>query len=190
MARIDSLAAGRNVHRQGHYAGVVSRLVGLGVDLGVLWGIYVLGYYAVTLLVEIITGKSVTTSSHHRGLELVIVLVWGLLYFSYQWTLNGRTIGMALVGVRVVRTDGRDIARRQAIIRTLVLGISLVFFIIALLTALIQRQRRSLPDLAAGTVVVYSWDARAARLRWLAKTEGEPAATPTPIAPPEPKELH
>ena len=34
---------------------------------------------------------------------------------------------------------------------------------------LVNRQRRALHDLIAGTAVVYSWNARAARLRFLAK---------------------
>jgi hypothetical protein len=42
-----------------------------------------------------------------------------------------------------------------------------------------QRDRRALNDYIAGTAVVYDWDARAARLRWIARKEG-PAGTATP----------
>ena len=38
-----------------------------------------------------------------------------------------------------------------------------------------QRRHRALYDLIAGTVVVYAWDARAARLRFLAR-QAEPIA--------------
>ena len=45
-----------------------------------------------------------------------------------------------------------------------------------------QREHRALNDLIAGTTVVYAWDARAARLRYLAR-QAEPvvarAAAPT-----------
>jgi len=37
---------------------------------------------------------------------------------------------------------------------------------------LVQRERRALHDLIAGTAVVYAWDARAARLRFLARNSG------------------
>ena len=37
-----------------------------------------------------------------------------------------------------------------------------------------QRDRRALNDFIAGTAVVYDWDARAARLRWIARKEGQP----------------
>jgi uncharacterized RDD family membrane protein YckC len=36
---------------------------------------------------------------------------------------------------------------------------------------LVQREHRALHDLIAGTAVIYSWDARAARLRFLARRE-------------------
>ncbi len=34
---------------------------------------------------------------------------------------------------------------------------------------LVQREHRALHDLIAGTAVIYAWDARAARLRFLAR---------------------
>jgi type VI protein secretion system component VasF len=44
---------------------------------------------------------------------------------------------------------------------------------------LVQRERRALHDLIAGSAVVYAWDARAARLRFLAREPG-PAARRAP----------
>ena len=38
-----------------------------------------------------------------------------------------------------------------------------------------QRERRALHDLIAGTAVIYEWDARAARLRFLAREAEKPA---------------
>ena len=35
-------------------------------------------------------------------------------------------------------------------------------------------------DFIAGTAVVYDWDARAARLRWIARTEGPHAGAAPP----------
>jgi len=185
---IASLAAGRNVHRQGHYAGAVSRLVALGVDIGALWGLYVLGFYGVALAVEIFTGKSIN-SLHHRGIDSIILVAWGFLYFTYQWALNGKTIGMALLGVQVVSKNGSAINVRQAAIRTVVLPFSIAIFGIGLFIGVVQRERRTLQDLAAGTVVVYSWDARAARLRWLAKSEKTAGPGVAAIETPEAKEL-
>jgi hypothetical protein len=48
----------------------------------------------------------------------------------------------------------------------------------------VQRERRALHDIIAGTAVIYEWDARAARLRFLAREAETPAppATASPLA--------
>jgi hypothetical protein len=46
----------------------------------------------------------------------------------------------------------------------------------------VQREHRALHDLIAGTAVIYSWDARAARLRFLAR-EAQVGALPAPASP-------
>jgi hypothetical protein len=57
-------------------------------------------------------------------------------------------------------------------LRTIGLGLTLLTLGIGFLGIVYQRERRALDDFVAGTAVVYSWDARAARLRWMARTEG------------------
>jgi uncharacterized RDD family membrane protein YckC len=153
--------------RQGHYAGAVSRMAAFAADVGAAWGLYTLGAAAVSFAAQLTTGKSLTIS-RHQLLGAIVLGVWGFFYFSYQWALGGRTIGMSLLGLRVVQADGRPITARQAMIRTLTLPLSIAFAGIGLALILVQRERRALHDLLAGTAVVYGWDARAARLRWLA----------------------
>ncbi|HEX3947210.1 MAG TPA: RDD family protein, partial [Acidimicrobiales bacterium] len=152
--------------RQGHYAGAVSRLVAFAVDLAAVWAIYTLGAGAVSLASQLITGHPLTLS-RHQTVGLVILLCWGFVYFAYQWSLNGKTIGMALFGLQVVRVDGSPLSAQQAMLRTLLLPFSFALAGIGVLMILVQRERRALHDLLARTAVVYSWDARAARLRWL-----------------------
>jgi uncharacterized RDD family membrane protein YckC len=104
------------------------------------------------------------------------LVLWEFLYFAYPWSVSGRTIGMALFGLQVVSVQGTPIGARAAILRTLVLPISFIVFGIGFLGVVFQRERRAWQDLAAGTVVVYSWDARAAHLRWMARQEPTPKA--------------
>jgi len=101
-------------------------------------------------------------------------VIWEFVYFAYQWTLGGKTIGMAVLGIRVVRADGAPIGWRQAVVRTLALPLSFLLLGLGFLGILTNRDRHALHDRIAGTAVVYSWDARAARLRWLAKQESAP----------------
>jgi uncharacterized RDD family membrane protein YckC len=76
---------------------------------------------------------------------------------------------MALLGVRVVSADGAAATVRQAVIRTLAFPLSFLLLGLGFLGILLQHDRRALHDLIAGTAVIYSWDARAARLRFLAR---------------------
>ncbi|MGA2835094.1 MAG: RDD family protein [Acidimicrobiales bacterium] len=160
--------------RQGNYAGGVTRLVAFAIDVGASWGIFTLALAGINFATQLVTGKQLALDSR-QILTLVALVIWEFVYFAYQWTLGGKTIGMALLGIRVVRTDGEPIGAHQAVIRTLTLPLSFLLFGLGFLGILLNRDRHALHDRCAHTVVVYSWDARAARLRWLAKQD-----TPVP----------
>ena len=89
---------------------------------------------------------------------------------------------MAILGLQVVNAQGGPIAGRRAVLRTVGLGITLFLTLgIGFLGIVFQRERRALNDFIAGTAVVYDWDARAARLRWIARKDGtHPGAAPAP----------
>ena len=166
------------VGRQGNYAGAVTRLVAFAADVGASWGIFTLSVAAVTFAIQLVTGRTVDLT-HGRVtslLTLFALVVWEFVYFAYQWSLSGRTVGMALLGIRVVGVEGGAITGRQAVVRTVTLPFSFLFFGLGFLGILLNRDRHAWHDRFARTVVVYSWDARAARLRWLAKQE---PATPS-----------
>ena len=156
--------------RQGHYAGAVSRLVAFAADVGASWGLFTLGAAALTFTIQLVSGATFTLG-HYQIASLVSAVVWEFVYFAYQWTLAGKTIGMALLGIRVVKTDGAAIGARQAVIRTLTLPLSFLALGLGFLGILTNRDRHAWHDRLAGTSVVYSWDARAARLRWLARQD-------------------
>jgi uncharacterized RDD family membrane protein YckC len=159
------------IGRQGHYAGAVSRLAAFAADVGVLWGLYLLWQLLLDAVVKLITGHTYTLTSH-QVLALVLLVAWLFFYFAYQWAVSGKTLGMAIFGVQVVTVDGGPIAVRQAILRTLGLALCFLTLGIGFLGIIYQHERRALDDFVAKTAVVYDWDARAARLRWLARREG------------------
>jgi uncharacterized RDD family membrane protein YckC len=159
--------------RQGHYAGGVTRLVAFAADVGASWGAFTVALAGITFAIHLVTG---TTINPGRGtisglIVLFSFVIWEFVYFAYQWSLSGKTIGMALLGIRVVGTGGEPITGRQAVIRTLTLPLSFLLFGLGFIGILLNKDRHALHDRLARTVVVYSWDARAARLRWLAKQE-------------------
>ena len=118
-------------------------------------------------------GRSLTGTdiSWNKGDIWVITAyaVWAFLYFAYSWAAGGRTAGMALFGVRVVRDDGGDASGRRAVVRTLALPLSFLFLGLGFADIVLGDRRRALHDVIAGTAVIYSWDARAARLRFLSR---------------------
>jgi len=156
--------------RQGHYAGAVSRLVAFGADVGISWGLYLLGLAALSFTVSLATGRSFSLDKY-QFVALGVLVLWEFAYFAYQWSLGGKTLGMAVLGIRVVAADGSSLTIRQAVVRTIVLPLSILAVGLGFLGVLVNRERRGWHDRIAGTAVVYSWDARAARLRWLAKQD-------------------
>ncbi len=154
---------------QGKYAGFASRFSAFAVDVGISVGAFMLALAAISFAARVLTGQDITW---HKGDSWVIIAyaVWAFVYFAYSWAASGRTAGMALFGVRVVRDDGTEVSGRQAGVRTLALPLSFLFLGLGFTGILLGDRRRALHDVIAGTAVVYSWDARAARLRFLSRS--------------------
>jgi uncharacterized RDD family membrane protein YckC len=173
----------RSVTAQGNYAGAVSRFLAYVIDLFASTAVFSLALAAISYAVKIVTGKEV---SWNRQDILVVVLyvAWEFFYFGYSWAVSGRTLGMAVLGVRVVRADGATAEPRRGVVRALVFPLSFLLLGLGFLGILVQRERRALHDLIAGTAVVYEWDARAAQLRFLAREaeKAAPAAGASPLA--------
>jgi len=166
---------------QGRYAGFASRFAALVADMVVLTGIFMLVLAAINFAASILTGKSIDFNRSDTWV-VIAYLAWGFIYFAHFWGLNGRTAGGALFGLQVLTDDGSDVSGRRAIGRTLAFPLSFLILGLGFLGILLGDQRRALHDVIAGTVVVYSWDARAARLRFLSRSSspGTRPARPDP----------
>ena len=150
----------------GHYAGPVSRTLAIGIDAAIATGVYTLSYAGLQLLLEAFFGSGFD----HTGGDLSGVVaattfsLWGFLYFFVSLAVAGRTIGMSLVGVRVLRTAGSAVTVGGAFVRTLVFPLSLLFFGLGLVPIVLGARHRAMHDAIAGTVVVYDWGSRTAQL--------------------------
>jgi uncharacterized RDD family membrane protein YckC len=176
------------VSAQGNYAGSVSRFLAFVIDAAVSTGLFALGLAATSFGVQVVTGHSVTWSRSNIVVA-IIYAGWEFFYFGYSWAASGKTFGMAVLGVRVVRADGAIADPWRGAVRALAFPLSFLLFGLGFLGILVQREHRALHDLIAGTAVVYAWDARAARLRFLAReagagTPGAAPGTPTTPSPP------
>ena len=158
----------RDIGLQGHYAGIVTRLASFLVDAFTVVVVYALAGQVFEFLVSSVAGDEFTFRDHPVVASTALV-VWAFLYFAYPLAVSGRTFGMALFGLRAVRRDGGDLDTRHAVIRVIAFPLSFLLLGFGFLLILLRRDRRALQDLIAKTAIVYSWDARAARLRFLAK---------------------
>ena len=170
----------RGVTRQGHYAGAISRLVAFTADIWIAWGTLLLIVAGINAAVGLITGKTVHLANV-QATGFIVVAIWYPLYFIYQWSLSGKTLGMALFGLRVVTAEGAAITGKQAVVRALMLPVSIACFALGLVGIVLRTDHRAWHDRAARTCVVYDWDARAARLRWLAR-KNEPGTVDLPAS--------
>jgi uncharacterized RDD family membrane protein YckC len=176
------------VSYQGHYAGSVSRFTAYVIDLVVSSAVFSLALAAISYGVRVVTGHSISWNRSDAVVG-VLYVVWQFVYFGYSWAVSGRTFGMATLGIRVVDADGTAIEPRRGVIRALVFPLSFLLFGLGFLGILVQREHRALHDLIAGTAVIYAWDARAARLRFLAREaelapgNGVPPTADTPAPP-------
>ena len=132
------------------YAGLVSRTLAYLID---------------TLTVAVLTGAgvavlgmvaSVVGAGARNLAELIVssylVFLPTLLavYCALFWSLAGRTPGMAVLGVRVVRSDGRPVRWFAALVRAVLLA----YFPIGALWLIVDRRHQGLPDKIAMTTVV------------------------------------
>jgi uncharacterized RDD family membrane protein YckC len=164
------VAPDRDLGLQGHYAGAMTRLAAFAIDVLAVGTLFAAGAGVSEYILSAIIGSDV----HLRDAPIVasiLLTAWWFLYSAYPLAQGGRTVGMAVVGLRVVRVEGNYLGPWQAVVRVLVFPLSFLLFGFGFLLILLRSDRRALHDLIARSAVVYAWDARAARLRFLAKRD-------------------
>lgn len=165
-ARSSRSPALNQVSLQGHCAGFASRFLTFVVDEIAANGVFALVLAAISFMASVLTGNSIQWNRNALWLTLLFA-AWQFVYFAYSWGASGKTFGMAVFGIRVVRNDGTSASWPEAVVRTLAFPLSFLALGLGFLGILLGGQRRALHDVIAGTAVVYSWDARASRLRFL-----------------------
>jgi uncharacterized RDD family membrane protein YckC len=155
---------------RGHYAGFASRFIGFIFDCVVSYGVFLIALGAISFTASVLTGSSIHWSRDNLWVVLAF-FAWEFVYYAYFWTSSGKTPGMFLLGVQVVGDDGSSVGGKRGLVRTLAFPLSFIILGLGFLGILLDRDRRALHDVIAGTAVVYCWDAREARLRSLARQE-------------------
>ncbi|MGZ4617414.1 MAG: RDD family protein [Frankiaceae bacterium] len=86
---------------------------------------------------------------------IVLVGIWVGYPVAAETSWNGRTLGKAAMGVRVVRDDGGPVRFRHALVRALIwFLVEMPILFIPILTSMVSSRAKRVGDLLAGTVVI------------------------------------
>lgn len=90
------------------------------------------------------------------NIATLIGYVIALVYFPYFWSHagNGRTVGMRLFGLKVVRTDGSDLTATQAVIRLVGWFVASLPLLIGLIWVAFDKDKQGWHDKIASTYVI------------------------------------
>ena len=139
---------------QGQRAGFVSQALGVALDAGAILAIYFMVLVVFGFLRFLVTDDPFTMPQPGPFVNFDLVFVVGVLLLWSSWSGSGRAPGMAVIGLRVVGTDGDRLSSRRsfwrAVLGTLTLGLGVV-------TVLFSKKNRSLYDMICGSAVVYAW---------------------------------
>jgi uncharacterized RDD family membrane protein YckC len=159
---------------QGYYAGFTSRAVAFILDMALISLISAVVIGALSLFFGLSTIQrfidwlnSLFPGSDQIFIELtgprfaaVFFFAFLYLYFIFFFSTTGQTVGKAVMGLRVVTTDGKRMGVRRSFIRTLCYTVSLAPLGLGFLWVLGEDRRRAWHDKIAHTYVLYVWDAR------------------------------
>ena len=160
---------------RGHPAGFVTRYVAFLLDILV---VAIASFLFITVLRVTLDFFGINTilasAAESRPAAQQTVVLGGLVrwlitiaggfltfgvYSIVAWLLVGKTVGKALMGLRVLGQDGRRLTFAQALIRALGYYVSGLALFIGFLWVLADDRRQTWHDKLARTIVVYEWDA-------------------------------
>ena len=133
-------------------AGPVARLGAWFLDTIVISLTFTAAVAVGGYLVELFTNQNVDPTKGSGLGWFLAGTFWAGMYLFLAWFLAQRTVGMAIFGIRVTRTDGSLVRARDSLVRVIVFPFSFILGL-GLVGIVIGRRRRALHDVAAGTLV-------------------------------------
>ena len=152
-------------------AGLATRLVAAGIDLGLLFVIYSLASGVLASVISFTFGQQLSLAGA-IVLGVIGFLVAGAI-FSTFWALVGQTPGMRFLSIRLTHHGSRDVTLGLATRRFLAVILSVIPLGLGFFAILRDPSRRAWHDRLTGTEVVYDAVQRGAPFSGIA---GESAA--------------
>ncbi len=140
-------------------AGVVSRTATMVIDaayIAALLAVVYVGYAAVRFL-----RRPADFSWPQVSFAMFVYVAYAVavVALTVAWTGIGRSVGMRIMGLRLLGPDGARVHLGRAFLRAL----ACVAFPLGLFWAGVSRRNASIQDLLFGTSVVYDWRTHAPR---------------------------
>jgi uncharacterized RDD family membrane protein YckC len=171
----------------GQYAGFFTRAVALILDLLIVLGLILVLYWSIRLplmfflnidpenctaadmqsLLPQLWGMFMSgRDTSPQWLCSIVDFIWtvmaffaGPVYFIFFYSTTGQTIGMYIMGLRVVRTDGKHMTLWGSVVRWFGIFLSALPLGLGFLWVLIDDRRQGWHDKLAHTCVIYAWNA-------------------------------
>ena len=119
--------------------------------------ITLIGMMSFTFMITALERRSVVGSNKDLVIVAVLTLLLLLLNFVVLAGSNGQTAGMRILGIRIIRTDGRPFTMGRAALRHLAgYPLSMIFFFLGFLWIMWDPRQQGWHDKLARTVVVMS----------------------------------
>jgi uncharacterized RDD family membrane protein YckC len=133
-------------------AGFVSRALALVIDACVVTVAAAAGGYMISATLAAL--RPGVFGDYQAAVPVILDGVLFVVYFVFCWTVFGRTIGMAFLGLKVLTLQGRRVSFSRAVLRFVGYLISTAFVFIGFLWVLIDNRRLGWLDHIARTQVV------------------------------------
>lgn len=127
----------------------------MAVDLALI-AVAALGAGVAGVLAQLLLPKWVWLTWAIPAAVTGVIVIIPFAYFCISVALSGQTAGKAVMGLRIVRIDGRRPGFIRALVRTLAYLVSLVPLFAGFLWILVDPHRRGWHDHIAGSRVVFS----------------------------------
>jgi uncharacterized RDD family membrane protein YckC len=136
------------------YGGAVTRSIAFAIDLVVAHLLFLVGASVVGIVVSIV--GTLRPEWLFGALAGAAWLLWVAAYFVFFWTLGGQTLGMRALHLRVTTSSGDPPGIVRAIVRFVVLILSIIPMFLGFAPILFDGRRRGVPDLVTGTTVNFA----------------------------------
>ena len=157
------LAEGSGASKTGRYGGPITRLLSFMLDTVVVTTGFTVIVAGLNFLIDLLSSGSVVIAN--TGLWYGVGLaVFAILYMWLSLGIFGKTLGMTVLGLRVVAYDGSVLSGKRAFVRTITLPLSFALLGLGLFGIVFGRERRAWHDHFAGSAVVYDWGNRSAQM--------------------------